>query len=80
LSNLTLLDATTNRSYGNAMFPIKRRRIIENDKLGLFVPLCTKNVFLGYYSNINIESMYWQEEDAKNYFDAINEVLKEYLS
>ena len=50
ISNLTLLDAKTNRSYKNAYFPIKRLRIIENDKNGLFVPIATKNLFLKYYS------------------------------
>ena len=49
ISNLALLDDETNRGYGNAMFFIKRKKIIENDKQGIFVPICTKNVFLKYY-------------------------------
>ncbi|PHR52375.1 MAG: hypothetical protein COA47_17910 [Robiginitomaculum sp.] len=32
LGNLTLLDSSTNRSYQNAVFPIKRSRIIALDK------------------------------------------------
>ncbi|HPT72418.1 MAG TPA: hypothetical protein PLE74_09080 [Candidatus Cloacimonadota bacterium] len=32
LWNFTLLDASTNRSYGNAIFPAKRRVIIGKDK------------------------------------------------
>ena len=50
ISNLALLDSTTNRSYGNSFFPIKRKRIIENDSKGIFVPIATKNLFLKYYS------------------------------
>ena len=50
ISNLTLLDAATNRSYKNAIFPIKRKIILKNDREGTFIPICTKNVFLKYYS------------------------------
>ncbi len=49
IGNLTLLDARTNRSYGNALFPTKRRIIIEKDRKGTFIPICTKNVFLKYF-------------------------------
>lgn len=77
--NLTLLDESTNRSYGNAMFPIKRKRIIENDMNGIFIPICTKNLFLKYYSKQMKDVMYWQEKDAVDYKNAIVEILKDYL-
>lgn len=79
ISNLTLLDSKTNRSYGNAFFPIKRKRIIENDKKGIFVPICTKNLFLKYYSKKLGEVMYWSEDDASDYLEAIKEMLSEFL-
>ncbi len=79
VGNLTLLDATTNRSYKNAMFPIKRRRIIDNDMNGVFVPICTKNVFLKFYSKKLGDVMYWKETDADDHLEAIRQVLKEYL-
>lgn len=79
ISNLSLLDETTNRSYGNAMFPIKRNRIIENDMGGLFVPLCTKNVFLKYYSKQIKDAMHWKQNDAEDYLNAMQQILKEYL-
>jgi len=50
LSNLVLLDAETNRSYKNAVFPVKRKIIIAREKEGTFVPICTRNVFMKYYS------------------------------
>jgi uncharacterized protein with ParB-like and HNH nuclease domain len=80
ISNLALLDSTTNRSYGNAFFPIKRKRIIENDKKGIFVPICTKNLFLKYYSKKLGEVMFWSEDDAVGYLDAIKEILSEFLT
>lgn len=79
LGNLTLLDSATNRSYKNALFPIKRARIIENDKRGIFVPICTKNVFFKYYSQSVIELIHWSESDAEFYLEAIAQTLKDYL-
>lgn len=79
ISNLSLLDETTNRSYGNSMFPIKRKRIIENDMNGIFVPICTKNLFLKYYSNQINDAMHWKQSDADDYLNALDSALEEYL-
>lgn len=80
ISNLTLLDAETNRSYKNTFFPIKRRIIIENDKKGKFIPIATKNLFLKYYTKNASNAMYWTENDAENYLESIKEVLKEFFN
>lgn len=79
LGNLTLLDAQTNRSYGNAFFPIKRQYIIQNDESGVFVPIATKNLFLKYYSTKPKDIMTWSQEDADDYFTALETTLSEYL-
>jgi len=79
ISNLALLDAKTNRSYGNSFFPIKRKKIIKNDRSGIFVPIATKNLFLKYYSTKFGDVMYWNQDDADDYFTAINETLKDFL-
>lgn len=79
LSNLTLLDSTTNRAYKNALFPLKRLRIIENDKNGVFVPLATKNVFLKYYTPKVGRMLAWTKEDAAAYLDAMKAKLDSYL-
>jgi uncharacterized protein with ParB-like and HNH nuclease domain len=88
--NFVLLDAGTNRGYGNAIFPAKRRTIIEKesgkklkkDGTGFedgaiaFVPPVTKNVFLKYYTkNINSLTM-WTQQDAGDYKENIREALK----
>jgi hypothetical protein len=75
VANLALLDAGTNRSYRNAVFPIKRARIIDLDKRGTFVPLCTTNVFLKYYSTDIEQMMFWRDDDGHRYQDAIVEML-----
>lgn len=79
LGNLALLDSTTNRSYKNALFPIKRARIIQNDMRGVFVPICTKNVFLKFYSQSSSDLMFWQEVDAQDYVSAISKLLADFL-
>lgn len=79
ISNLALLDARTNRSYKNAMFPIKRKVILENDKGGIFIPLCTKNLFLKSYTKRMTDLMYWNPTDAQGYLDAIKTILINYL-
>ena len=79
ISNLALLDSATNRSYKNAFFPIKRGIILQNDKRGTFIPICTKNVFMKAYSKKFDEVMYWNKHDADFYLKAIEETLVDYL-
>lgn len=79
ISNLALLDSRTNRSYGNAFFSIKRKRIISNDANGIFVPIATKNLFLKYYSKKSDNVMFWDEKDASDYRNAIESTLKDFL-
>lgn len=78
--NLTLLDAETNRGYGNSFFPIKRKWIIANDSQGIFVPIVTKNVFLKYYTCKGNNMMFWSKSDAEDYYEAIEKVINEYLN
>ncbi|MGP5297680.1 GmrSD restriction endonuclease domain-containing protein [Psychrobacter faecalis] len=75
IGNLTLLDSSTNRSYKNAVFPIKRKRIIELDKQATYVPLCTKNVFLKYYSKNVDKMLYWETKDSEDYQEAMLDII-----
>lgn len=79
IANLALLDQETNRSYGNAYFPVKRKRIIQNDKMGIFVPIATKNLFLKYYSRRSTSLMSWQESDAEDYLDSIKSLISPFI-
>lgn len=80
ISNIALLNASINRSYGNAFFPIKRNFIKQNDSMGVFVPIATKNVFMKYYSKKIDNMMYWTEDDADAYLQAIKDKLFNYLT
>lgn len=75
IGNLTLLDQSTNRSYRNAIFPVKRNRIIEADKASTFVPPGTRNVFLKYYSSNVHDMTFWNTQDQDSYRRAITDAL-----
>lgn len=124
--NYTLLDCHTNRGYGNAIFPAKRRTIIgkergiqysvdyengcihptveeelrlselsakqnrsekENEELKklyeyktvAFIPPCTRNVFMKFYSATPNHLISWDKKDAKAYINNISVLLKDFL-
>lgn len=78
--NLALLDCHTNRSYKEAQFVDKRKIIIERESKGLFVPLCTKNVFLKVYSKNLDEMDIWNENDKSEYVSAVNQTLNTFFN
>ena len=80
LSNLVLLDAATNRSYGNAVFAVKRQRVLSLDRDGIFVPLCTRNVFLKCYSQKVDHLMFWTQEDRDDYRNALIDTLRGFFA
>ena len=82
IGNLTLLDAGTNRGYGNALFPFKRKEILKRERKGDFVPACTRNLFLKYYTvekgeGSSTNNMSWNENDVNSYYDAIKNLITE---
>jgi hypothetical protein len=79
IGNLTLLDFGTNRGYGNALFRIKRKIIIEKDREGVFIPIGTKNVFLKYFDTGGISPASWSRADIENYRNDIAKTLKKFL-
>jgi uncharacterized protein with ParB-like and HNH nuclease domain len=75
LENLVLLDRGTNSALSNHFYPVKYRRLKEYDKEGSFIPVCTRNTFMKYYST-NVEHFqFWTEQDRSDYLAAIEEVL-----
>lgn len=80
LENMALLDRNTNSSLNNNIFPEKRRMIIEKDKVGEFIPLITKNVFLKYYSDNALNINKWGSSDRRDYMNAMITTLEKLLS
>ncbi|MFL9908900.1 DUF262 domain-containing protein [Paraburkholderia sp. RL17-337-BIB-A] len=75
IANLVLLDANTNRSYKNAVFAVKRQRVLDLDRDGIFVPLSTRNVFLKCYKPYVEHTMFWTKDDRDGYQAAIVDTL-----
>lgn len=75
IANLALLDESTNRSYKNAVFAVKRQRLLALDQAGIFVPLCTRNVFLKCYSPQVDNVMFWSKADRDGYQEVITQTL-----
>lgn len=75
LCNLTLLDIHTNRSYKDKPFTDKRCIIIDLEARGLFVPLCTKNIFMKTYSTVINDMELWYEHDKTDYIAAMEQTL-----
>lgn len=98
--NFTLLDENTNRSYGNAIFPAKRRTIIGKEQgvyypiptfnkekgfeisedkkaKSAFIPPCTKQVFMKYYSPTSANMVAWTKTDAEAYLKNIYRILSQ---
>lgn len=80
LDNLALLSKRNNSALNKSIFPVKRSKIIELEKEGWFIPPCTRNVFLKFYSNSDIQPYYWSSNDKKSYFATIKEVLSPFLT
>ena len=75
---MALLSCSNNSSLNNAIFPVKRNRIIQLEKEGHFIPLCTKNVFLKLYSSAYNQPFYWSTSDKEAYVEAIKQVIEKF--
>ena len=79
IDNLALLSSSDNAALSNTIFPIKRDKIIDMDRTGKFIPLCTKNVFLKYYSDDVEQNVIWARKDRDAYLKAIKKMFNDYL-
>jgi uncharacterized protein with ParB-like and HNH nuclease domain len=71
IDNLALLDQGTNSALGNHFYPVKYRKILDYDKSGYFIPICTRNAFMKYYSQKVDHFQLWSDSDRSDYLTAI---------
>lgn len=76
--NFVLLNSSTNKSYGNNIFPVKRRRIQEDDN-SIYTPIGTRAVFEKAYSKKLSNLISWGRNDAIDYWNMISETLREFM-
>jgi hypothetical protein len=80
ISNLALLDSGTNSALSNSVFEVKRRHVLERDRDGAYIPICTRNVFLKYYTTEGAQQIhFWGTPDREAYLEAMKGQLSPYL-
>ena len=54
--------------------------VLEVDRNGGYIPVCTRNVFLKYYTGADAQQVhFWSPQDRDSYFKSIVSILKDYL-
>ena len=80
ITNLALLDHRDNAALSNSVFEVKRRDIIRRDKAGSYIPACTRNIFLKYYTETGNQQLhFWSGADRRAYLAAIQKAVQLYL-
>lgn len=80
LANLALLQHGANAALSNAVFEVKRQRVLDMDKSGDYIPAATRNVFLKYYTPAEwLQPHFWGDEDKTAYLAHIKTTLTAYL-
>lgn len=81
IDNLALLDSRDNSALSNAVFEVKRLEILRRDRLGSYIPVCTRNVFLKYYTDESAQQVhFWGASDRRAYLDAFRHEIGAYLT
>lgn len=80
LHNLALLDRGHNSALGNSVFEVKRQEILRLDREGAYIPPCTRNAFLKYYTdNADLQLHVWGPQDREAYYNQLRSVIEPYL-
>jgi hypothetical protein len=79
IHNLTLLTEHDNKGIGNKFFFEKRQKLKEYYKKGSFIPACSMNVFMKFYSDNPKQQAFWDEEDRKSYKEIIKQTIKKFF-
>lgn len=80
IDNLALLGGRDNSALSNAVFEVKRLEILRRDRMGSYIPVCTRNVFLKYYTEEGAQQVhFWGAADRRAYLDAFRREIGGYL-
>ena len=80
LRNLALLQRDFNSKLNNAVFALKRERILDLDGQGAYILPCTRNVFLKYYTAAADQQLsFWSPQDREAYYDKLVDLVRDFL-
>nr|WP_283251513.1 DUF262 domain-containing protein [Aeromicrobium duanguangcaii] len=80
IANLALLDGGDNSALSNSVFAVKRAEILRRDRVGAYIPVCTRNAFLKYYStDEDQQAHFWSSSDRDAYVGAVVDAVADYL-
>lgn len=79
IGNLTLLIAHDNRGIGNGFFFKKRHKLQEYYQQGSFIPACSMNVFMKFYSDNPEQMAFWDEKDRESYKNKLEQTIKKFF-
>lgn len=80
IRNLALLSHGANAALSNAVFEVKRHKVLEMDRRGDYIPSATRNVFLKYYAPADrLQPHFWSAVDKDAYLQTIKTTLAAYL-
>lgn len=81
LSNLALLGQSDNSALNNSTFDVKRNKMLEMDKSSDYIPVCTRRIFLKYYTPSQSNQLhFWGKADRDGYVCEMDKVLRNYLT
>lgn len=79
IQNLTFLTAHDNRGIGNKFFFEKRQKLQEYYKQGSFIPACSMNVFMKFYSEKPEQMAFWDKDDRDSYKNKLEQTIKNFF-
>lgn len=80
IGNLCLLDAKTNRSYQNALYPVKRAKIVKREAEGQYIFPGTRIAFMKFFAGAETERItVWSHNDKVAFEKHIYTTVKDFL-
>lgn len=79
VQNLTLLTEHDNRGIGNKFFFEKRQKLQEYYQQGSFIPACSMNVFMKFYSDNPEQMAFWDKKDRESYKIKIEQTITKFF-
>ncbi len=79
VQNLTLLTEHDNKGIGNKFFFEKRQKLQKYYQQGSFIPACSMNVFMKFYSDNPKQMAFWDEKDRKSYKTKLEQTIKKFF-